>query len=61
MVGSEPNLIEGKVAVIDIPFLHIDPTVRGICDAIDADLQFLCALLCSAFSDGFDYFLDRYD
>jgi hypothetical protein len=57
----KPDLIEGKVTVIDIPFLHVDLAMRGICDAIDADLQFLCALLRSPFSDSFDDFLDRYD
>jgi hypothetical protein len=56
-----PDLIKGKIAEINIPFLHIYPAMWSVCDTINADLTFLHTLLYSTFLDYFYNVFDRYD
>ena len=55
------DLVEGEETVIDVPFPHVDPTMRCICNTVDTGFDFPRALILGALPDGFDDFFDGYD
>ena len=41
------HLVEGKHSVVNVPVLHIDLSMRGICNTVNRDLELLRAFLSS--------------
>ena len=54
-------LVKGEKAVVDVPILNIDPTMRRVRHAIYAELDLPYAKFGSFGPGGLDHSFDRYD
>lgn len=55
------NLVVREDAKVDVPVLYVNPTMRGICNAIDGDLHFLHTLRSCSRADGLNNLFNWYD
>lgn len=58
---SSCYLVYSKDAIVDIPFLDIDPSVWCVCHTVDRDLDIGCANLSRSLSERGDDILDGID